>query len=642
MPDYTDENPAPWYADRAYIREVVLERGVPNLGGNALKDCENLKRVSLPISLISIGDQAFMNCVLVRSITIPESVSSLGSGVFENCAALRTITLGERIPMITDRMFADCVKLTDLTLPEGVTSIGDSAFAGCTALTGLVVPENVTSIGDSAFSGCTALGALTLNGDMPTVAENAFTGVTAVIEYPETKTGYTDESMLDYGGSLTWKGTGIYSGDCGEHVRWTLLQNGTLVIRGSGQMADYGFWEEWTENGNVYRNSTPWFEHAQEITALVVEDGVTGIGYGAFAGLTGLTDVTLPDSVTEIRGQAFMHCDSLTELTLPIGLKTLDNQALAYCGGLTEILLPNGLTTLGEQALAYCSGLTDITLPDSLRVTGSYLFDYDSNLTTVTLPQTLKRVSYGMFRGCYALTELEIPATVETIEGYAFGECYGLQTVTLNGNMPSIYEDAFSGLSVTVRYSPDQEGYTAETMLDYGGSLTWQAIGYTVSYDANGGTGAPEAQTAGLSTDLVLAETVPTREGFFFVGWAADAETTETAYLPGASFTAREDTTLYAVWATPDFVLPAALKSIEEMAFMNGSFRFVDASNMTEAIEAQAFADCPNLRYIALPASCEIEENAFEHVEGLTILAPAGGSVKTFADAAGIPFVPLG
>ena len=75
---------------------------------------------------------------------------------------------------------------------------------------------------------------------------------------------------------------------------------------------------------------------------------------------------------------------------------------------------------------------------------------------------------------------------------------------------------------------------------------------------------------------------------------------------------------------------------------MNGSFRFVDASNRTETIGAQAFADCPNLRYIALPASCEIEENAFEHVEGLTILAPAGGSVKTFADAVGIPVVPLG
>ena len=47
---------------------------------------------------------------------------------------------------------------------------------------------------------------------------------------------------------------------------------------------------------------------------------------------------------------------------------------------------------------------------------------------------------------------------------------------------------------------------------------------YTIAYDANGGTGAPEAQTKIEGEDLTLATTVPTREGYKFVGWKASNE----------------------------------------------------------------------------------------------------------------------
>ena len=74
------------------------------------------------------------------------------------------------------------------------------------------------------------------------------------------------------------------------------------------------------------------------------------------------------------------------------------------------------------------------------------------------------------------------------------------------------------------------------------------AVVYTVSFNANGGSGAPESQRKLQGAALTLSETVPTREGFTFKGWAESEGATEAQYQPGGSFTKDADTTLYAVW----------------------------------------------------------------------------------------------
>jgi uncharacterized repeat protein (TIGR02543 family) len=76
----------------------------------------------------------------------------------------------------------------------------------------------------------------------------------------------------------------------------------------------------------------------------------------------------------------------------------------------------------------------------------------------------------------------------------------------------------------------------------------WKLIQYTVTYDANGGTGAPAAQTKNKGTALTLSNTTPTRENYEFLGWATDKTATAATYQAGASFTTDGNTTLYAVW----------------------------------------------------------------------------------------------
>lgn len=76
----------------------------------------------------------------------------------------------------------------------------------------------------------------------------------------------------------------------------------------------------------------------------------------------------------------------------------------------------------------------------------------------------------------------------------------------------------------------------------------WTAITYTVSYNANGGTGAPGNQTKTYGKTLTLSSTRPTRTNYNFKGWATSSTATSAQYQPGGSFTTNATTTLYAVW----------------------------------------------------------------------------------------------
>lgn len=70
---------------------------------------------------------------------------------------------------------------------------------------------------------------------------------------------------------------------------------------------------------------------------------------------------------------------------------------------------------------------------------------------------------------------------------------------------------------------------------------------YTVSYNANGGSGAPGNQTKWYGETLSLSTVRPTRANYTFLGWSTSANGS-VAYQPGANYTTNGGATLYAVW----------------------------------------------------------------------------------------------
>lgn len=71
---------------------------------------------------------------------------------------------------------------------------------------------------------------------------------------------------------------------------------------------------------------------------------------------------------------------------------------------------------------------------------------------------------------------------------------------------------------------------------------------YTVSFNANGGSGAPSSQTKWYGETLTLSSKVPTKTNYTFLGWATSSTATTATYKAGGSYTSNSGTTLYAVW----------------------------------------------------------------------------------------------
>ena len=129
------------------------------------------------------------------------------------------------------------------------------------------------------------------------------------------------------------------------------------------------------------------------------------------------------------------------------------------------------------------------------------------------------------------------------------------QALTLSSTVPSRTGHTFKGwatsASGSVAYSAGGN-YTANANVTL--YAVWQAYTYTVSYNANGGSGAPSSQTKTYGATLKLSTTIPTRTNYSFLGWATSASGS-VAYAAGANYTANANITLYAVWKL-DYLKP--------------------------------------------------------------------------------------
>lgn len=88
-----------------------------------------------------------------------------------------------------------------------------------------------------------------------------------------------------------------------------------------------------------------------------------------------------------------------------------------------------------------------------------------------------------------------------------------------------------------------------------GVAAQWKINTYTITYNANGGSGAPSAQTKTYGVALTLSSTKPTRTGYTFLGWSTSSTATSATYSAGGSYTANSAATLYAVWSINSYKL---------------------------------------------------------------------------------------
>jgi uncharacterized protein YjdB len=361
---------------------------------------------------------------------------------------------------------------TNAVTPPTVTTLAATNITQTTATLNKSVTEGSETIIEQGFKYKQSSAS-----SWTTSASGSLTGLTAdtqyeVYAYATTATGTTNGTTLTFkttssGGEevVTWE---IGYPNAADVIATLNLADGTLTVSGTGAMQDfnvisYGPWH------SSYRN---------KIQTVVIEDGVTNIGDGAFGSNDSLTAVTIGNTVETIGFGAFGFSHNLTIVNIPNSVTTIGGSAFANCNGLTSITIPNSVTTIGGQAFIDCNGLTSIMIPESVVYIGSGAFRDCTHLTSIdvstnnqyysslngvlfnknkttllqypagktggyTIPESVTTIGNFAFSCCYDLTSIIIPNSVTTIGNGAFSLCNGLTSITIPNSVTSIDDNAF-------------------------------------------------------------------------------------------------------------------------------------------------------------------------------------------------------
>lgn len=178
---------------------------------------------------------------------------------------------------------------------------------------------------------------------------------------------------------------------------------------------------------------------------VIIPDGVTAIGDGAFRGRTNVISITIPDGVTEIGDSAFSGCNNLTGITIPNSVTKIGVSAFKNCYKLAGITIPDNVTKINNNTFYNCIGLTSITIPDSVTEIGASAFYNCFKVVDITLPDSVTEISSYTFSNCVSLTSITIPDGVTEIGDFAFYKCTGLTAVKGCTNIVFIGDYAFFG-----------------------------------------------------------------------------------------------------------------------------------------------------------------------------------------------------
>lgn len=506
------------------LTSVTFQDGVTSIGNGAFYACDSLTSVTIPGSVTSIGEKAFESSGLTdvyfigseeqRSvISIDENNARLISAIW-HYAFLASGTCGNNLVWTladtgtlsisgTGAMedylyggapwYGSSASIKTVLIQEGVTSIGESAFVECSSLSNIIMPDSLTCIGDYAFWWCGELGSVTIPSGVTCIGDYAFKYCYCLSIWVEAdNTAYSsDDSGV------------LFNKDKTILLRVPNLLSGNYEIPESViTIGDYAF----SECGWLYGITIPdsvisigdrAFGDCYSLSNITIPDSVTSIGESLFFGCDNLTAVTIPnsvstignwmffnchsletikipDSVTSIGDYAFYDCSRLNHITIPEGVTSIGNYAFCKCEQLMEVNLPGSLRSIQQGAFENCRLLSAIELPDGLSRVGDYAF-WGTGLRVITIPDSVESIGAGAFRWCQYLGSVQVGKGAASIGSQAFTGCTRLCSVIFSGDMPSIHDEAFSEVMTNIYYSKDNQSWSEERMLDYGGDLTWIA-----------------------------------------------------------------------------------------------------------------------------------------------------------------------
>ena len=397
----------PWHSQRSDIKNVVIADGVTEIGYVAFQECANLETVSIANSVTTIYDYAFYKCSGLKTINIPDGVKVIDEATFQGCSSLESIELPNGITKIASYAFYGCTKLTNVNIPTSVITIGDAAFYE-TNISCVVIPEGATTIGEGAFMNCSNLVSVTIPKSLTKIAQQAFaycnSNLVVHAEAATTPASFALRSFdydanvtiyIPYGTKAAYQEAWIYDYNYIEPIY--SLSDGVLTL--------------WGDCNYEKATDYPWDSKRDSIRTVVIEDGVTTIGYRALELCTNLTNVSISNSVTTIATGAFGNCVHLSNISIPQSVTTIGYGSFYGCYNLKNISVSEDNKTFDSRdncnaiiktkTNELIVGGINTTIPNSVTSIGSMAFYIDRSFVVhaenAPTPATLAKDAF--YRG---------------------------------------------------------------------------------------------------------------------------------------------------------------------------------------------------------------------------------------------------
>lgn len=317
------------FADIGNLDDLVLSEGVKEIEAGAFFD-SGLKTIMLPDSVTRIGDDAFATRAgTIESVTLPEKLQYLGENAFGYGYSLSALNLPASLEVLGG-MPCDFDPMANKPIIRGfptkgvILKDGFVLSAAGTVLYGsllndrelsqgkLVVPNGVEKIQtlNSLLYGTNDITEVTLPSSLTEIGDYAFSG------YPE-------KEQLNLGGNLQKIGRFAFRYGAMHSL---IIEEG---VREIGAYAFEGCRMERVELPSSLRFVADYaFKDCSNLKTVVLQEGVTQIGYAAFMGCDDLSDIYIPQSVTQIDDYVFLP--DMAEEVRPVIHCEKDSYAYRY------------------------------------------------------------------------------------------------------------------------------------------------------------------------------------------------------------------------------------------------------------------------------------------------------------------------
>ena len=175
-------------------------------------------------------------------------------------------------------------------------------------------------------------------------------------------------------------------------------------------------------NAGIITSAGEWSEHADEITSVVINKGVSGIYNQSFKDFSKMKNIQIPNTVKTIGDSAFNRCGSLEYIEIPDTVKSIGDSAFEQCGSLEYIEIPDTVKTIGDYAFCNCQSLKSVEIPNSVTKIGTSSFSHCTALECVEIPSGVKEISDRAFYNCTGLTDVYYSGTEAEWAAVTIGE----------------------------------------------------------------------------------------------------------------------------------------------------------------------------------------------------------------------------